>query len=113
MKTLIAILTFLAVVLVMPAMAGKKGNKSAQDTTPELKILEVNAVGISVEAGAGDEHIAYKITDNTKVTLNGAKVEARDLRPGMVAKIEAGKDKVATSIRAKDAPTHPGRHRVG
>jgi len=113
MKTLIAILTFLAVVLVMPAMAGKKGNKSAQDTAPELKILEVNAVGISVEAGAGDEHIAYKITDNTKVTLNGAKVAARELRPGMVAKIEAGKDKVATSIRAKDAPSHPSRHRVG
>lgn len=112
LKTVVAVLTFLAVVLVMPAMAGKRKNQA--DSGPDLKIVEVNAVSVTVTLGkTGDEHVQYKITDKTKVTLNGAPVAARDLRPGMVAKIAADKDKVASSIRAKDAPVHPGRGRVG
>jgi len=114
MKTLLAFLTILTVVLAMPAMAAKKGKGPQQPASPELKIVEVDAVSIRVTIGlSGDEHVDYKITDQTKITLNGAPVAARDLRPGMVAQIQAGQDKVATSIVAKDAPAHPGRHRVG
>jgi hypothetical protein len=114
MKTFLAILSLLAVVLVMPAMAGKKGKGPATPPSPELRIVEVDAVSVRVTLGkSGDEHVDYKITDSTKITLNGAPVAARDLRAGMVAQIEAGSDKVATSIAAKDAPAHPGRRRVG
>lgn len=113
MKTLVAFLSLFVIALSMPAMAGKK-NRQQQDQTPELKIVEVNAVSVIVTLGhTGDEHVEYKITDNTKVTLNGAPVAARDLRPGMIAKIEAGQDKVATAIHAKDAPAHPEKRRVG
>ncbi|MEI9894311.1 MAG: hypothetical protein WDN28_10620 [Chthoniobacter sp.] len=115
MKTLLAIISILAVVLVMPAMAGKKGRGPHEPATPEAKIVEIDALSIKVTLGlSGDEHKEYKITDQTKVTLNGAPVAARDLRAGMVAKIEVGADSVtATSIEAKDAPAHPGKHRVG
>jgi hypothetical protein len=113
MKTFLAIISLLAVVLAMPAMA-KKGKGPHPQEGPELKIVEVDAVRIKVTLGkSGDEHVDYKITDQTKITLNGAPVAARELRPGMVAHIEAGSDKVATSITAKDAPAHPDRHRVG
>jgi hypothetical protein len=114
MKTLVAILSLLAVVLVMPAMAGKKGKGQHPQEGPELKIVEVNAVSLKVTLGhSGDEHVDYKITDQTRITLNGAPVAARELRPGMVARIEAGPDKVATAIHAKDAPAHPDKHHVG
>ena len=115
MKTLLAFLTILTVVLAMPAMAGKKGKGPQQPpAAPFVKIVEVDAVSIKVTLGlSGNEHVDYRITDQTKVTLNGAPVAARDLRAGMVAQIQAGADKVATSIVAKDAPAHPGRHRVG
>ncbi|MDR3404041.1 MAG: hypothetical protein P4L99_16205 [Chthoniobacter sp.] len=114
MKTLLAFLAVLTVVLALPAVAAKKGKGPQQPATPELKIVEVDAVSIRVTLGlSGDEHVDYKITDATKITLNGAPVAARDLRPGMVAQIQAGPDKVCTSITAKDAPTHPGKRRVG
>ncbi len=112
MKTLLAILSLLVLALATPAMAGKKGGQHPAE--PELKIVEVNAVRIIVTLGhSGDEHVEYSITDKTKITLNGAPVAARDLRPGMVARIEADKDKVAMTINAKDAPAHPDKHRVG
>lgn len=114
MKTLLALLSILIVALVLPASAAKKGKGQHPAEGPELKIVAVDAVSISVSLGkSGDEHINYKITDQTKVTLNGAPVAARDLRAGMVCRIEAGADKVATAIHAKDAPAHPDKHRVG
>jgi len=114
MKTLLTILSILVVALVLPVSAAKKGKGQHPAEGPELKIVEVDAVRISVSLGkSGDEHVDYKITDQTKVTLNGAPVAARDLRAGMVCKIEAGADKVATAIIVKDAPAHPAKHRVG
>jgi hypothetical protein len=111
MKSLFAILSILLVALVLPVSA-KKGPKHTEG--PELKIVSVDAVRIAVSLGkSGEEHIEYKITDKTIVTLNGAPVAARDLRVGMVCRIEAGPDKVATAVHAKDAPAHPSKHRVG
>ena len=113
MKTLIAILSLLVVFLALPVSAAKKG-KGHADESPEAKIVQVDALRIVLSLGkGGDEHVEYKITDNTKVTLNGSPVAARDLRPGMVCRVEAGQDKVATAIHAQDAPTHPNKHRVG
>jgi len=114
MKTLLAILSILVVTLALPVSAAKKGKGQHQDEGPELKIVEVDAVRIKVSLGkSGDEHVAYKITDQTKITLNGAPVAARELRAGMVCRVEAGQDTVATAIHAKDAPAHPSKHRVG
>ena len=115
MKTLLAILSILAVVLTMPAQAAakKKGGGPAQP--PELRITEVDAVSIIVDVGKdGNTHEKYKITDATKVTLDGAPAFARDLKPGMMARIEATPDHItALSITARDPPAHPSKHRVG
>ena len=115
MKTFLAFLTLLTVVLSMPALAGKKGKgPQPPPEAPFARIVEVDALSIKVTLGlSGDEHVEYRINDQTKVTLNGAPVAARDLRAGMVAQIQAGADKVATSVVAKDAPAHPGKRRVG
>lgn len=77
----------------------------------EHKIFEVSALSISITAGAaGDTHESFKITDSTKITLNGVPTHARDLKAGMIAKIATGSDKeTATSIEAKDPPKHPGK----
>jgi hypothetical protein len=114
MKTFIAILSLLTVFLAMPAMAKKKGQAPAAPAGAEMKVVECDAVSLKVTLGhSGDEHVEYRITDQTKVTLNGATVAARDLRPGMVVKVQAGADHVATAVEAKDAPAHPDKHRVG
>jgi hypothetical protein len=115
MKTLLLIVSLLAMALVLPAMAAKKGNGSSAAPTPAYKIVEVNAVSITVTVGeSGNEHFAYKITDGTKVTLNGAPVFARDLRAGMVARLGLSPDRTSVlTIDAHDAPAHPRRGHVG
>ena len=92
----------------------KKAPKPAA-AGPFVKIVSVDAIGITVSLGTtGDNHESYKITDETKVTLDGAPINARDLRAGMVASIESSADKkTAITITAKSPPAHPGRHRVG
>jgi hypothetical protein len=80
-----------------------------------LKIVDVDAVSITLSIGSdGNSHQKYLVNDSTKVTLNGAPANARDLRSGMVAKIQAAEDgKTAQTIDAKDAPAHPVRGRTG
>jgi len=79
------------------------------------KILEVDALSIKVAVGtAGDSTQSYKITNATKVTMNGVSGNARDLKAGMLAKVEPSADgKTAVSITAQDPVAHPGRNRVG
>jgi hypothetical protein len=115
MKAFFAIVSLLAFVLAVPAVAAKKGNNQGSTPAPALKIVEVDAVSITVAVGqSGNEHFKYKITDQTKVTLNGAPVFARDLRAGMVARLSVSPDRsTVTAIDAQDAPVHPGKHRVG
>lgn len=80
-----------------------------------LKIVDVDPVSITLSIGSdGNSHQKYTVNDSTKVTLNGAPSNARDLRAGMIAKIEASEDgKTALTIDAKDAPAHPARGRAG
>jgi hypothetical protein len=110
-KTLIILLTLVFSIL-SPAIA--KGPKGGNGKAFQ-KIVDVNAVSVSVSVGAGgNTHLKYLITDATKVTVNGAPANARDLRSGMVADIEVSSDgKTAVTITAKDPPAHPARHRVG
>jgi hypothetical protein len=79
------------------------------------KITDINAVTITVSIGTdGNTHETYSINDGTKVTLNGAPSNARDLRAGMVAHIDLSTDgKTAMNIAAQDAPAHPKRGRSG
>ena len=116
MKTLLVILSFLVVALALPpsALAKKKSPAPAADTG-ELRIVEADALSVTVTVGlSGGEHFTYKITDSTKVTLNGAPVFARDLKAGQMAKFTLSPDhSTALTIEAKDPPAHPERHRVG
>jgi hypothetical protein len=111
------ILPFLVLmsVLVFPisSPAAPRGPKSPQQTFQ--KITDVSAVSVTISVGSdGNSHLTYTINDSTKVTLNGAPANARDLRAGMVANIETGSDgKIALTVIAKDPPAHPARHRVG
>jgi hypothetical protein len=119
MKTFLTIVSIFALVLVMPAIAAKKGNGPGATPTPAYKVVQVDAVSITVTVGeSGTEHFTYKISDSTKVTLNGAPIAARDLRAGMVARLSVSPDRTSVlAIDAKDAPaakpTHPGRRRLG
>jgi len=115
MKTFLAVVSLLAIVLAMPAMAARKGKGPNATPTAENRIVEVNPVSITVSIGeSGNEHFTYKITDSTKVTLNGLPVAARDLRPGMVARLSLSPDRTTVlAIDAQDPPAHPGKHRVG
>ena len=113
MKTFLA-LSLLVVFLAGPAAAWAKKKEPAAPPRPEYRIVEVNAVGITVTVGSsGTQHVSYKIADTTKVTLNGAPAFARDLRAGMMARIEESPDRtIALTIEAKDPPARHG-HRVG
>ncbi len=115
MKTIFTIISLLALVLAMPASAAKKGKGPSATPMPAFKIVQVDALSITVTVGlSGNEHFSYKITDGTQVTLNGAPVSARDLRPGMVARVSVSPDRTtALAIEAHDPPAHPGKHRVG
>jgi hypothetical protein len=109
-----AVALFLCLLLATPGTMHAKPHPKAP-AEKMLKIVEVNALSITVSLGtAGDTHETYVINDQTKVTLNGAPVNARDLRAGMQASVEASADnKTALTISAKDPVAHPSRHRVG
>ena len=119
MKALHLILALLVIALALPTSALAKrrppGPTPDAGASGDLKIVEADAVSVTVTVGkSGDEHFTYKITDNTKVTLNGAPAFARDLKPGMVAKFTLTPDHAtAIAIEAKDPPVNPARHRVG
>lgn len=113
MKGLIAVLSLLTLVFSLSSQAAPKHKGSSEP--PEHRIFETNAVSVTVSVGKdGDTHETYKITDATKVTLDGVPAFARDLKAGMMARIEVSPDhSTALSISAKDAPAHPGKHRLG
>jgi hypothetical protein len=117
MKTLLVVLSLLVVGLVCPpsTFAKKAKNQGPPPDTGELKIVQVDAVSVTVTVGlSGDEHFTYRINDSTKVTLNGAPVSARDLKAGMIAKISVSPDKsTALAIEAKDPPARIDKHHVG
>jgi hypothetical protein len=109
-RSLQSVALLLALVLSISSPAIAKGPRK-----PFLKITDVNALSLTVGVGSdGSSHLTYSINDSTKVTLNGAPANARDLRDGMVAQIEASSDgKIALTVTAKDPPSHPARHRAG
>jgi len=115
MKTLIAILSLLTMILSLPAQAGPKKKGGGSSEPPEHRIAEVDALSITIDVGKdGNTHEKYKITDATQVTLDGAPAFARDLKAGMQARIEVSPDhSTAISISAKDPSPHPAKHRVG
>ena len=114
----LALLAMLA--LFVPSAAEAKRPKAPTETPDPVpagmqKITEVDALSIKVAVGtAGDTVLSYSITDSTKVTLNGAPGNARDLKAGMIAKIEpSANGKTAVTITAQDPPAHPGKNRAG
>jgi hypothetical protein len=118
MKTLFTLLSFVVLGLLLPTASFAKRPQKQQPAapdSPELRIVEASAVSVTVTVGkTGDEHFTYKVTDATKVTLNGAPIFARDLKAGMMAKFTLTPDhSTAIAIDAKDAPAHPDKHRVG
>ncbi len=119
MKALHLILALLVLALALPTsvLAKKRQPGPTPDAgaSGELKIVEASAVSVTVTVGkSGDEHFTYKVTDSTKVTLNGAPAFARDLKAGMVARFTLTPDHAtAITIEAKDPPANPARHRVG
>jgi len=117
LKTL-ALLLMLAL-LINPAADAKRPKAPVETPDPVpagmQKILQVDALSIRVAVGtAGDSSVSYTINNATKVTMNGAPANARDLKAGMLAKIEPSADgKSAVSITAQDPVAHPGKNRVG
>jgi hypothetical protein len=105
----LAILLTVALSITSATAARKKGPGSFN------KIVDVDPVSITISLGTdGNTHQKYAITDSTKVTLNGAPANSRDLRSGMIAHIDFSADgKTAETITAKDAPAHPAAHRTG
>lgn len=105
---------FLAMVLVLAVVGSCWAAPKKSHGGGMHKITEISLSSITVAIGdSGDKHETYQISKDTKITINGSAATPADLRAGMVAKISAGTDKVATSIEAKDAPRTPARHRVG
>jgi hypothetical protein len=104
MRTLLAAVLILSLAFVTtPAFAGKK--KPVPNNDP--RIVEVNALSITLSVGkSGDDHQTYKISKETKITLNGSPITADNLRAGMIAIIKASDADAGTaaSIDAKDAP---------
>jgi hypothetical protein len=119
--TFIALALFVALPLMVTSTAQAKQHPKAPDQTPDPipagmhKITEVDPASIKLASGtSGDTVQSYSITAATKVTLNGAAAYARDLKAGMIAKVEPSADgKSAVTITAQDPPAHPGKNRVG
>jgi len=116
MKTLLALIWLFVIAFAVPPSAlARRPPPGPTPETGELRIVEVDAVSVTVTVGkSGDEHFTYKITDGTKVTLNGAAVFARDLKAGMLAKFTLTPDhSTVIAIEARDPPANPSRRRVG
>jgi hypothetical protein len=112
----LALLVALALGITSTAEAKRPRSNPPPDPQSSMqKITEVNALSIKVAVGtAGTSVQSYSITDSTKVTLNGAPANARDLKAGMIAKVEPSADgRTAVTITAQDPPAHPGRNRTG
>ncbi len=95
---------FLIVCMGGTLWGAKKGKKKGGGDAPDETIIESSPMSITLDAG-NDVQESYKITDATKVTLDGAAITAEDLRAGMVAKVKLDSDnQTAVSIAAKNAP---------
>lgn len=112
-KTLFAILLVFAIACGGTALAKKKKGQGDPNAGFKYMITEANAVSVTVSVGKGGNiHETFKVTADTKVTIDGAPAAARDLAGGMFANIDVADDKTtATSIAASDprANTH-NRH---
>ncbi len=118
MKALVAVFSVLTMISHLSAQAAApapKGKAPVIHETAECRIFEANAVAITLSVGKdGNTHEAFKITDTTKVKLDGVPSFARDLRAGMMARVGYGADHItALWISAKDAPAHPHKGRLG
>ena len=105
------ILTIMVAVLVVVGSSWA-AKKHKDDGAHKITEISLSSVTLSMSE-SGDVHETYQISRDTKITINGTAADAGSLRAGMMAKVVAGTDKVATSIEAKDAPRNPARHRVG
>jgi len=117
LKALALLVTLAFLIAPMAEAKRPKPPTETPDPVPAgmQKILEVNALTIKVAVGtSGSNTQSYSITNATKVTMNGAPGNARDLKAGMLAKIEPSADgKTAVTITAQDPVAHPGKNRVG
>jgi hypothetical protein len=101
MKILAALALLLFVTVGTPVYAAGKG----KHPLPYQAIVEVDPSSITLRLGAaGDKNETLKITDATKITLDGTPVAARDLMAGMSAQVKKSADPtIAESIAARDA----------
>lgn len=91
--------------IVMMALACRTSfatGEPGSDSGAPMKIIEVNAVRITVDVGH-DNQQTYKINDFTKTTLDGFPARPGDLRPGMdvLVTLNADKDTVV-DLAARD-----------
>ena len=91
------------------------GKKKEDHPKAEHKIFEVTGASITISLGtSGDQKETYGITKETKIRLNGAPADARDLRAGMEARVTpSGDKKTAKAIEAEDPKRHPKPGKVG
>ena len=79
---------------------------TGSDSDAPYNIMEANAVSVTVavgKAGDVDSERTFKVTENTKVTIDNLPCSAADLKGGMVAAITTGPDGLtATYINAHD-----------
>jgi hypothetical protein len=78
--------------------------KKQQSQAGEVMIVEVSAVAITVDVGQ-DTQKTYKITDETKTTLDGSPANPGDLMAGMEANVTLAADgETVTQLDAKNPP---------
>ncbi len=90
--------------LVSPAFAKKKASPTPSG---EARVVEISPLSITISIGkSGEDHQTFKITKETKITLNGAPATTDLILAGMLAEVKASDAdaSVAVSIAAKDAP---------
>jgi hypothetical protein len=104
-RTLIA---FLLVLLIggsdSPCWAKKK-KKSDASTGTTATIIEVNFASITLDNGTQDQAPqTFKVTNDTKVTLNGVPATTEDLLAGMQTTITPSADNTVALVIAAENP---------
>lgn len=85
----------------------KKGNDASSDIS--VTITEVNFASITIDSGNQAQQ-TYKVTNDTKVTLNGLPATTEDLLAGMRASITPSADNtVAVAIAAENPKAIPNK----
>lgn len=91
--------------MVSPAFAKGKKKPAGEDG----RIVDITALSITLSLGkTGDDHVTFKITNDTVVKFDGAAATADNLRAGMMARVVAvdGVPGTAKEIDAHDPPKH-------